>query len=117
VYFGWAKIIAAPGQPAVDSGVYKAFVSLGTNPQFQTVEDTAEAYIFNDYGGDFYGQTMQLLICGHIRAMCAFDSLDALIAAINNDVKIGSEALDAEDLAALKDDAFFQAQSNAAAAE
>lgn len=70
-------------------------------------EDTVEAYIFNDYGCTFYGATMQLLICGHIRPMLKYDSLDALIAAIKNDVRVGSEALDTEDLAKLKNDAFF----------
>jgi FAD synthase len=31
-------------------------LSLGTNPTFDTKEDTVEAYIFHNFEADFYGK-------------------------------------------------------------
>jgi hypothetical protein len=65
VFFGYAKI-SAPASSSdaapVDEGVFKAMLSLGTNPHFETTEDTLEAYIDHDYGMDFYGYDMTLII-------------------------------------------------------
>jgi hypothetical protein len=65
VFFGYAKI-SAPASSSdaapVDEGVFKAMLSLGTNPHFETTEDTLEAYIDHDYGTDFYGYDMTLII-------------------------------------------------------
>lgn len=110
VYFGWASIRCPKDDGStskVCDKVYKTMLSLGTNPHFQGVEDTVEAYICNDFEDDFYGCEMRLLICAYIRPMTAFDSLDSLIKAINNDVEIGQEALLMDDLLALKDDSLF----------
>lgn len=111
VYFGWASIRnpkeVSSTQPSVCNKVYKAMLSLGTNPHFNTQEDTVEAYICNDFGGDFYGCEMRLVICAYIRPMESFDSLESLINAINSDVVLGKEALEIEDLKSFQNDPFF----------
>ena len=96
VYVGFAKVRRVTGtgdaQDAAESEVYPAMLSLGTAPQFEdSKEETVEAYICHKFACDFYGDELSLLVCAHIRPMRAFASLDELIAAINNDVKIGNE--------------------------
>jgi riboflavin kinase len=42
-------------------------MSIGWNPVFKNKERTAEPWILHDFGGDFYGQHIRLVVCGYIR--------------------------------------------------
>ena len=87
-------------------------------PHFDDVKErTIEAYLCHDFGErDFYGAEMRLLICAFLRPQAKFDSFDALIEAITTDVAFGQEALDSPTLLALRDDGFFSASAEEAAA-
>jgi len=95
-------------KPETISEVFPAMISIGTSPQFNDqVEDTVEAYIDHTFACDFYDDEISLLICGYIRPMGAYKSLDDLIAVIRNDVRLGNEALNTPELAVLKQDPWF----------
>ena len=88
IYFGWAMV--------GDAGPFKAVTSLGINPVFELEETVVEPHLLHKFEADFYGQEMRLLLCGFLRPEWNFPSLDTLIAAIENDCRIASEALDDE---------------------
>lgn len=117
VYIGFARVaIPSDHKKAIEAGdnkVYMTMISLGTSPQFDDQEeDTVEAYICHEYTEDFYGLTMELVICGYIRSMAKFNSLEELIAMISNDVRIGKEALNNQPLINYYNDSFFFSPSS-----
>ncbi len=100
VYFGWAKV-------ATDGKVRMAAISVGWNPHFKLEKKTVEAYLVHEFPDDFYGEEMRLMICGHLRAQAAFNSLDALKEAIRGDVEACVATLKTKEYAGLVADAFF----------
>jgi riboflavin kinase / FMN adenylyltransferase len=73
VYAGWA-------------GGSRAAVSIGTNPHFDGLERRVEAYLL-DFGGDLYGERLVAQVWAPLREQRRFDSLDALVSAIAEDVE------------------------------
>lgn len=73
VYAGWA-------------GAHRAAVSIGTNPHFDGVERRVEAHLL-DFDGDLYGRRLIVEIWAPIREQRRFDSLEDLVAAIDDDVE------------------------------
>jgi riboflavin kinase/FMN adenylyltransferase len=73
VYAGWAR-----DTPAA--------VSIGTNPHFDGVERRVEAHLL-DFDGDLYGERLVVEIWSRIRDQGRFDSLEELVAAIDDDVE------------------------------
>ncbi|HMR99126.1 MAG TPA: bifunctional riboflavin kinase/FAD synthetase [Anaerolineales bacterium] len=67
---------------------YKAAVNIGTNPTFTPDKKTmsVEAYLL-DFDRDIYDETLQLEFVSRLRDELKFDSVDALIEQIKNDVK------------------------------
>lgn len=61
------------------------------------------------FDDDFYGQLLKVCICGYIRPEMNFDSLDALIATINQDIAQATESLEEPKYAELKSCDFFRA--------
>lgn len=55
-----------------------------------------ETYIIHDFGKDLYGMELKLCICGYLRPELNFDSLDALVAAIQKDINDAKSQLDNE---------------------
>eukprot|EP00461_Guttulinopsis_vulgaris_P002957 UN02958 len=91
-----------------DYGVFKCMLSLGKNVQFDAENDTLEAYIHHKFKNNFYGHTIELIVCAYIRPQLSFDSLDALIKAIQRDVDVGDFALEHHaELRDLSTDTFF----------
>jgi riboflavin kinase len=86
VYAGFAQIN--------NGAVYKCVLSLGTNPTFNTVEDTVEAFILHDYTCDFYGSIMKLIIVAYLRPSAKFDSLEELMKWIARDTRVATKQLD-----------------------
>ncbi len=104
VYAGWA-ITRASGPhldsrpPFYDASLqaerYPAAISVGTNPTTDGINDVVkvEAYLLGGFGGDLYDQPLDLAFVEHIRAEARFDSLDALVKKIGEDVEAVKDAL------------------------
>ncbi len=76
VYAGWAGI---------DGVRHPAAISVGTNPTFEGSNRTVEAYLL-DLDQDLYGRLMRVEFVERLRGMEAFDSVDALVAQMHEDV-------------------------------
>lgn len=66
-----------------------------------------ETHIMHNFGKDLYNSELKLCICGWLRPQENFDSLEALIAAIEKDKKDAEEQLDTEPFKAFKTNDFF----------
>ena len=90
--FPTANLDVPDGLLVPPDGVYagwthgrRAAVSIGTNPHFDGVERRVEAYLL-DFEGDLYGERLLLEIWAPLREQRRFDSLDALVTTIGEDV-------------------------------
>lgn len=84
VYAGWLT---------VDSQTYPAAISVGNNPTFEGVPaKQVEAYVL-DQDFDLYGKTVEVAFVEYLRGMVKFDSVDALIAGLHEDVRLTRAAL------------------------
>lgn len=73
-----------------------AAVSVGTNPTFDGVNDRrVESYVLDRGDLDLYGESVRVEFTQRLRGMVAFDSVDALIAQMDDDVAATRRALDA----------------------
>lgn len=77
VYAGWLH---------VEGEAMPAAVSVGTNPQFDGKERTVEAYAIDRVGLDLYGLHVCVDFLAFVRGQAKFDSIDALLKAITDDV-------------------------------
>ncbi|MFG2046285.1 bifunctional riboflavin kinase/FAD synthetase [Micromonospora sp. NPDC048935] len=69
-----------------------AAVSVGTNPTFSGRERRVEAYAL-DFSGDLYGERLALDFVAHLRGQIRYDSIEPLIAQMNQDVERTRRAL------------------------
>ncbi|WP_454163300.1 bifunctional riboflavin kinase/FAD synthetase [Gordonia iterans] len=97
VYAAWFTVQGSGREPeGMTIGQrYPAAVSVGTNPTFSGRDRTVEAYVL-DVDADLYGQHVTVDFVSRIRGMESYDSLDALIAAIGDDVERTRSILSAE---------------------
>ncbi|EGD55728.1 bifunctional riboflavin kinase/FMN adenylyltransferase [Gordonia neofelifaecis NRRL B-59395] len=97
VYAAWFTVLDSATEPeGITIGArYPAAVSVGTNPTFSGRVRTVEAYVL-DVSADFYGQHVAVDFVSRLRGMEPFDSIDALIAEMNNDVERTRTLLGAE---------------------
>lgn len=72
-----------------------AAISIGSNPTFSGQVRTVEAFVL-DEGGNFYGRPVALEFIERLRDMERFDSVEALIETIGDDVRRTREILDAD---------------------
>jgi len=100
IFFGWAKVDASPIHPMV--------VSIGWNPYYNNTKKTIETHILHEFAEDFYGCQMKIVITGFIRPEQSYDSLDALIEAIHNDINVAKTSLHGDSHQTLKDHEFFK---------
>ncbi|MCX4502677.1 bifunctional riboflavin kinase/FAD synthetase [Streptomyces anulatus] len=82
VYAGWLEV-AGESMPAA--------ISVGTNPQFDAVDRTVEAYAIDRVDLDLYGLHVAVDFLAYVRGMLKFDSIDDLLVAMAADVKRSSE--------------------------
>lgn len=86
VYAGWLHV-AGEAMPAA--------ISVGTNPQFDGTERTVEAYAIDRVGLDLYGLHVAVDFLAFVRGQARFDSIEALLVAIGDDVKRSRELIEA----------------------
>ena len=110
IYICWASV----GEAAPDGTqppVHKAVMSVGMNPFFKDDNEkkkTVEPWILHDFGRDFYGESLRLVVAGYIRPEADFTTLEALVAQIHGDADVARAALELEPFAALRFDAFLR---------
>jgi riboflavin kinase/FMN adenylyltransferase len=63
-----------------------AAISVGTNPTFEVRQRRVEAYVL-DFAGDLYGASIGVEFVERLRGMEKFDSVDALVAQMDDDVR------------------------------
>ena len=85
VYAGW---LIRPSLPDRDPDhKLPAAISIGTNPTFEGTQRRVEAYVLDRNDLDLYGETVVVEFIERLRATEKFDSIEALIAQIVNDVE------------------------------
>ncbi|MCD0453617.1 bifunctional riboflavin kinase/FAD synthetase [Actinocorallia sp. API 0066] len=70
---------------------WPAAISIGTNPTFEGVARTVEAYALDRDDLDLYGEHVGVDFTARIRGMLKFDSIDDLVAEMNRDVEVARE--------------------------
>ncbi|EAY78833.1 hypothetical protein OsI_33938 [Oryza sativa Indica Group] len=100
VYFGWAGLSTR--------GIFKMVMSIGWNPYFDNTEKTIEPWLLHDFGEDFYGEELRLVIVGYIRPEANFPSLESLIERIHEDARISDKALNLPLYAKYKDSPYLR---------
>lgn len=88
VYAGWFTLLeddpdAGTMRPHVR---YPAAISVGTNPTFDGVDRTVEAFVI-DESGDLYGRRVAVDFVGYVRGMEKFGGVDDLLVAMARDVE------------------------------
>ncbi|MGP4002280.1 bifunctional riboflavin kinase/FAD synthetase [Streptomyces sp. 8N706] len=86
VYAGWLE---------VEGESMPAAISVGTNPQFNGVERTVEAYAIDRVGLELYGLHVAVDFLVYLRGQETFESIEALLEGIANDVKRSRELIEA----------------------
>jgi len=82
------------GFVVVDDERHQAAISVGTNPHFGGVERRVESFILDKPGGiDLYHRAIRVEFIQRLRGMEAFDSVDALVAQMHDDVAAAREVL------------------------
>lgn len=76
--------------------VMPAAISVGTNPQFDGTERTVEAYAIDRVGLDLYGLHVAVDFLAYVRGQAKFESLEALLERMAEDVKCCRELIGAE---------------------
>ena len=89
VYAGWLR--------RLDTGErYAAAISVGTNPTFDGHRDRrVESYVLDRDDLDLYGVEVEVAFVERLRGMVAFDSVDALVEQMGDDVDRARELLTA----------------------
>jgi riboflavin kinase / FMN adenylyltransferase len=72
--------------------IYEGVASYGRRPTFDGGQALLEAFLF-DFSGDLYGETIEVLFVGWIRAEAKFDSAAALVAQMRLDEARAREIL------------------------
>lgn len=99
IYYGWACV--------GNGDVHKMVMSIGWNPYYKNTKKSMETHVIHTFKEDFYGETLSVVMVGYIRPERSYDSLDALIAAINNDIEEAKTKLELPEHLKLREDNFF----------
>lgn len=73
------------GRVVIDGTPKKCAISIGSTPTFDGQLRQVEAHVL-DFKGDLYGQSLEVEFVEHVRGQTKFDSIDALVAQITDDV-------------------------------
>ena len=87
VYAGWLECVPVANLPTLYEGErWPAAISVGTNPTFEGVPRTVEAYALDRDDLELYGVHVAVDFCARLRGNTRFDSIEELIAQIHADV-------------------------------
>jgi riboflavin kinase / FMN adenylyltransferase len=92
VYAGWLVSLDTDG---TETGRWPAAISVGTNPTFGDGDRTVEAYALDRDDLDLYGARAAIEFTARLRGTERFDSVDALVAQMREDV-VQARALTAD---------------------
>ncbi|QDZ24600.1 riboflavin kinase [Chloropicon primus] len=95
IYCGFACLPRATEERS--KGVHPMVMSIGWNPFYKNKERTVEPWILHDYGTDFHGEELRLLVCCYIRPEQNFTSLEALVERIHEDARVTKVTLEREE--------------------
>ncbi|SEL64907.1 bifunctional riboflavin kinase/FAD synthetase [Nonomuraea pusilla] len=88
VYAGWLECVPQANMPALYEGErWPAAISVGTNPTFEGVPRTVEAYALDRDDLELYGAHVAVDFAARLRGNTRFDSVEALIEQIHADVE------------------------------
>ncbi len=91
VYAGWLdRLDLEPGAP---DRHLPAAVSVGTNPTFDGTQRRVEAYVLDRTDLDLYGERVGIELVARLRPTVRFESVDALLVQMADDVKRCHEVL------------------------
>ena len=91
VYAGWLERLDL--EPGAADRHLPAAVSVGTNPTFDGTERRVEAYVLDRTDLDLYGERVGIELVARLRPTVRFDSVDALLVQMADDVKRCHEVL------------------------
>eukprot|EP00959_Pyramimonas_sp_CCMP1952_P201946 4222902-Pyramimonas_sp.AAC.1 len=99
VYFGWAKL------EGEDGSAHPMVMNLGNRPTFADGDGiSAEVHIMHDYGRDFHGERLSVVVLGYLRPELRFASLTELVDRIHKDIGLSKAMLTNFLLKCYKDD-------------
>ncbi|XP_061527780.1 riboflavin kinase isoform X1 [Phycodurus eques] len=104
IYYGWACV--------GNGDVHKMVMSIGWNPYYKNTKKSMETHVIHKFKEDFYGDTLSVVMVGYIRPERSYESLEALIAAINGDIAEAKVQLERPEHIKLRDDNFFTSHSS-----
>ncbi|XP_026199688.1 riboflavin kinase [Anabas testudineus] len=99
IYYGWACVS--------NGDVHKMVMSIGWNPYYKNTKKSMETHVIHKFKEDFYGEVLSVVMVGYIRPEKSFDSLEALIGAINSDIEEAKVKLELPEHLRLREDNFF----------
>jgi len=89
VYAGWLRLLDEPTAPPMP-----AAISVGVNPTFAGERARrVEAYVLDRDDLELYDREVEVVFARRLRGMVRFDGVDALVAAMDDDVRRTREAL------------------------
>lgn len=81
VYAGWLRRLDRPRAPW-----WPAAISVGTNPTFDGTDRRVESYVLDRTDLELYDDLVEVVFVEHLRGMVKFDSVDALVTQMADDV-------------------------------
>ena len=88
--------------------VYPMVMSIGWNPYYKNEKRSVEVHLIHEFKDNFYGALMNLQILGFIRPEKDYDSLDALVTDIKEDIEVTKRSLAREAYASIKGDPWLR---------
>lgn len=103
-YFGWTSLRLPPSHPDHQTAssdttgftMYPMVMSIGYNKFYKNKARSAEVHVLHEFGADFYGVEMRVLVAGFIREERNYDRVEALIEDIKADCAVARNSLDRE---------------------
>ena len=96
VYAGWLRVLEPPDPDRGSGEPMPAAISVGVNPTFAGERNRrVEAYVLDRDDLELYDREVEVVFVKRIRGMLRFDSAEALVAAMGDDIEQAREALQA----------------------
>ena len=93
VYAGW--LVRLDLEDGATDQVLPAAISVGTNPTFDGHQRRVEAYVLDRTDLDLYGERVAIDFVSHLRPTLRFESIEALVEQMREDVVRCREILSA----------------------